>query len=57
MRVLDVDEAELILDRLHMRVHSGTAHTMTNDPILQPPFWDCSRFWEGKWMDGYCSDL
>ena len=57
MRALDADEAELILDRLRVRVLSGTAQIMTNNPIFQFPFWDGPRFWEGKWLGGYCSDL
>ena len=57
MRVLDADEAELILDRLCMHVRSGTAQILTNHPILQFPFWDSPRFWEGKWLEGYCSNL
>ena len=52
MRALDADEAELILDQLHKRVHSSTAQIMTDDPILQSPFWDGTDFGRGSgWMD------
>ena len=57
MRALDADEVKLILDWLRVHVRSGTAQIMTDDPILQPLFWDGPRFWEGKWLDRYCSDL
>ena len=57
MRALDVDEAGLILDRLRVREQNGTTQILTNHPILQFPFWDGPRFWEGKWLDGYCSNL
>ena len=57
LRALDADEVELILDQVHVGVRSGTAWIMTNNPILQFLFWDGPRFWKGKWLDGYCSDL
>ena len=57
MKALDMDEVELVLDRIRMRVRSGTTQIMTNYPILQFPFWDGPRLWEGKWLDGYCSNL
>ena len=57
VRALDADEAELIVDRIHVHVRSGTAQIMTNNPMLQFPFWDGPRFWEGKWLVGYCSNL
>ena len=57
MRVLDVDEAKVILDWIRIRVRSGTAQILTNHPILHFPFWHGPRFWEGKWRDGYCSNL
>ena len=34
MRVLDADEVELILDRIWVRVWSGTAQIMMNKPML-----------------------
>ena len=34
MRALDADEAELILDRIRVRVWSGTAQIMMNNPML-----------------------
>ena len=34
VRALDADEAELILDRIWVRVRSGTARIMMNNPML-----------------------
>ena len=34
VRVLGMDEAELILDRIRVHVQSGTTQIMTNNPML-----------------------